>query len=232
MRAAEQANAMAVSRDGGCAGCCALRAWCGACGGLVRLPVRRQWRRAGAAVGAGGILCRAVGAGRAGAARSGKRAPKRRQHRPRGRLLRAALRRPAFSARAYGECDAGRNLPRRCARRARPRCSSAAKSAAPWPRTARRYADLDNAYIYRKQLVANCTCNGKDAFGLAPFDMASDPTLRPGDIVSTKDGLMAFTGKAGSVAQFTPVDKASIATASNSVTAHRRAVAPRRARRR
>jgi hypothetical protein len=49
-----------------------------------------------------------------------------------------------------------------------------------------RYADLDNAFIYRKQLVANCTCNGKDAFGLAPFDLSSDPTLRPGDIVSTK----------------------------------------------
>jgi hypothetical protein len=83
-----------------------------------------------------------------------------------------------------------------------------------------RYADLDNAYIYRKQMVANCTCNGKDAFGLAPFDMANDPTLRPGDIVSTKQGLMAFTGKAGSVAQYTPVDKASIVTALNSVTAH------------
>ena len=83
-----------------------------------------------------------------------------------------------------------------------------------------RYADLDNAFIYRKEMVANCTCNGKDAFGLAPFDMASDPTLRPGDIVSTKQGLMAFTGKAGSVAQYTPVDKASIVTASNSFTAH------------
>ena len=83
-----------------------------------------------------------------------------------------------------------------------------------------RYADLDNAFIYRKQMVANCTCNGKDAFGLAPFDMASDPTLRPGDIVATKTGLMAFTGKAGSVAQFTPVDKGSVVTALNSVTSH------------
>ena len=55
-----------------------------------------------------------------------------------------------------------------------------------------RYADLDTAFIYRKQLVANCTCNGRDAFGLAPFDLSSDPTLRPGDIVATKarpDGL-------------------------------------------
>ena len=76
-----------------------------------------------------------------------------------------------------------------------------------------RYADLDYAYIYRKQLVANCTCNGKDATGLAPFDMANDPTLRPGDIVSTKQGLMAFSGRNGGVAQYTPVAAASVATA-------------------
>ena len=30
-----------------------------------------------------------------------------------------------------------------------------------------RYADLDNAFVYRQHLVPNCTCNGKDAFGLA-----------------------------------------------------------------
>ena len=51
-----------------------------------------------------------------------------------------------------------------------------------------RYTDLDNAFLYRKRLVANCTCNGKDAFGLAPFDLSSDPTLRPGDIVRPKTG--------------------------------------------
>ena len=42
------------------------------------------------------------------------------------------------------------------------------------------------------RLVAKCTCNGKDAFGLTPFDMANDPTLRPGDIVVDQgraDGL-------------------------------------------
>jgi len=81
-----------------------------------------------------------------------------------------------------------------------------------------RYAGLDTAFVYRKQLVANCTCNGKDAFGLAPFDMANDPTLRPGDIVSTKHGLMAYSGRNGSTAQFTPVDAASVAPELNSVT--------------
>ena len=90
-----------------------------------------------------------------------------------------------------------------------------------------RYADLDTAFIYRQQLVANCTCNGRNTRGLAPFDLSSDPTLRPGDIVSTKNGLMAYTGKPGQADAFTPVDPASIATELNSVTSHV-AAAPRR----
>jgi Protein of unknown function (DUF2865) len=73
-----------------------------------------------------------------------------------------------------------------------------------------RYADLDNAFIYRKQLVANCTCNGRDALGLAPYDMTSDPTLRPGDIVATKDGFQAYSGRNGASAAFTPIDTANI----------------------
>jgi hypothetical protein len=79
-------------------------------------------------------------------------------------------------------------------------------------RDGQRYTDLDNAYLYREHLVADCTCNGKDAFGLAPVDPKNDPTLRPGDIVATKDGLMTYNGKRGSqTAEFTPVDPASIA---------------------
>ena len=69
-----------------------------------------------------------------------------------------------------------------------------------------KYAGLQTAFIYRKQLVADCTCNGKDAFGLASFDVRDDPTLRPGDIVSTKEGLLAFTGRSGSTAAFVPVN--------------------------
>ena len=81
------------------------------------------------------------------------------------------------------------------------------------------YNDLDTAYIYRKQMVANCTCNGKDALGLAPFDAANDPTLRPGDIVATKQGLMTYTGKNGGAGAYTPVDASSVANQLNSVTA-------------
>jgi Protein of unknown function (DUF2865) len=69
-----------------------------------------------------------------------------------------------------------------------------------------RYADLDTAFLYRKQLVAGSTCNGRDAFGLARIDVNSDPTLRPGDVVATKTGLVAFTGMKNKVADFTPID--------------------------
>ena len=73
-----------------------------------------------------------------------------------------------------------------------------------------RYADLDNALVYRQRLVPHCTCNGKDAFGLAKFDLTSDPTLRPGDIVSTKNGFKVYAGKRGQTDVFTPVDRAAI----------------------
>jgi hypothetical protein len=79
-----------------------------------------------------------------------------------------------------------------------------------------RYADLDTAYVYRKQLVANCTCNGKNALGLAPYDLPSDPTLRAGDIVATKTGLMAYTGNPAQA--FTPVTVSTVASQQSSVT--------------
>lgn len=67
-----------------------------------------------------------------------------------------------------------------------------------------RYADLDQAYLYRKRTVAGCTCNGRDQFGLAHIAIDSDPTLKPGDVVATSNGLLAFTGRPGG-ADFTPV---------------------------
>ena len=73
-----------------------------------------------------------------------------------------------------------------------------------------RYSDLDTAFIYRKQLVDKCTCNGRDAMGLAPLDVSNDPTLRPGDIVATKDGLVSFTGRSGPGASFAPVNPATL----------------------
>jgi hypothetical protein len=69
-----------------------------------------------------------------------------------------------------------------------------------------RYEDLDNAYLYRKRLVADSTCNGRDQFGVARLDVNNDPTLRPGDVVATKAGLMAYTGTKDKTADFTPID--------------------------
>lgn len=68
-----------------------------------------------------------------------------------------------------------------------------------------RYADLPNAYVYRKEIVSGCTCNGHDPFGLAHIDAGTDPTLRPGDVVATGNGLAAYIGGKGNGAAFTPV---------------------------
>ena len=69
-----------------------------------------------------------------------------------------------------------------------------------------RYADLSNAYRYRKQLVSGCTCDGRSAFGLAKVDVANDPTLRPGDVVATKNGLVTVDGTHNKAAGFTPIE--------------------------
>jgi len=88
-----------------------------------------------------------------------------------------------------------------------------------------RYTDLKTAFLYRKQLIANCSCNGRDAFGLTSFDVKTDPTLRPGDIVSTKDGLMTYSGRSGQAA-FTPVSPAALGPQLNSVSAPSRQQRP------
>ena len=42
----------------------------------------------------------------------------------------------------------------------------------------------------RNELVAGCTCNGKDRSGLAQVKVEDDPTLRQGDIVAGEGGLV------------------------------------------
>jgi hypothetical protein len=77
-----------------------------------------------------------------------------------------------------------------------------------------RYEDLDNAFAYRERVVENCTCNGKDAFGLVTLDVNSDPTLRPGDVVATSGGLMAYSVRSrrgDTAANFTPINSADVA---------------------
>ncbi len=73
----------------------------------------------------------------------------------------------------------------------------------------KRYSDLNTAFVYRDKTVAGCTCNGKDAYGLVTMKAAEDPTLRPGDIVATDKGMVAYrggsSGRRGS-AEFTPIE--------------------------
>jgi hypothetical protein len=69
----------------------------------------------------------------------------------------------------------------------------------------KRYAELGTAFSYRDKIVPGCTCNGRDAFGLVNTPVADDPTLRPGDIVATNDGLMAYNGGAREP-NFTPIE--------------------------
>jgi hypothetical protein len=70
------------------------------------------------------------------------------------------------------------------------------------------YADSENAFAYRKALRADCTCNGRDPAGLAPVDLTLDSSLRPGDVIATTDGLVAYSGVrlgTSQTAEFTPV---------------------------
>ena len=71
------------------------------------------------------------------------------------------------------------------------------------------YADLDSAFAYRDHVIDHCSCNGKDGLGLARVEPSSDPTLRPGDIVATDNGLATYTGGKKKSAEFTPINSSS-----------------------
>jgi hypothetical protein len=71
-----------------------------------------------------------------------------------------------------------------------------------------RYADSENAFAYRKALRDDCTCNGRDPAGLAPIDLTLDSSLRPGDVIATTSGLVAYSSVRvgnGQSAEFTPI---------------------------
>jgi Protein of unknown function (DUF2865) len=70
------------------------------------------------------------------------------------------------------------------------------------------YSELPNAFRYRTELVAGCTCNGRDQVGLAPVKIENDPTLRKGDIVASESGLLVAgrsADKRGASLNFSPV---------------------------
>lgn len=71
-----------------------------------------------------------------------------------------------------------------------------------------RYADLENAFTYRKEMVQGCSCNASDSIGLHKMDVLQDPTLKPGDIVATEEGFVTYKGSRGGTRQavdFTPL---------------------------
>jgi hypothetical protein len=52
--------------------------------------------------------------------------------------------------------------------------------------------------------VVNFLARGRDQFELAHVDVATDPKLRPGDVVAT--GMVAFTRCKNKTADFTPAE--------------------------
>src|SRR5260370_38158765 len=94
------------------------------------------------------------------------------------------------------------------------------------------YADSETAFAYRKALRADCTCNGRDPAGLAPVDLTLDTSLRPGDVIATTGGLVAYSGEragSGQSAEFTPVASYSGLTAETRARLSEITVAPGRA---
>jgi hypothetical protein len=77
--------------------------------------------------------------------------------------------------------------------------------------TGKPYSKLPNAFKYRNELVAGCTCNGKDPVGLAKVEPEKDPTLRSGDIVAGANGLVVANKSAdrrgASVVEFSPASE-------------------------
>jgi hypothetical protein len=77
--------------------------------------------------------------------------------------------------------------------------------------TRKPYSELPNAFRYRNEIVAGCTCNGKDQIGLAPVKIENDPTLRKGDLVVGAGGLMVAGRSAdrrGASLNFSPASDA------------------------
>lgn len=67
-----------------------------------------------------------------------------------------------------------------------------------------RYSAMPNAFLYRTRIVDNCTCNGRDPFGVVNVPIENDLTLEGGDLVVLETGLTVFRGGKN----FTPIERA------------------------
>jgi hypothetical protein len=75
----------------------------------------------------------------------------------------------------------------------------------------KKYMSLPNALAYRKGIVNNCSCNGRDPFGVVSINIENDPTLRTGDIVVQPAGIVVFRGTTTAphkTSDFTPIKNA------------------------
>ena len=57
-----------------------------------------------------------------------------------------------------------------------------------------RYADSENAYRLPQGAARGLHLQRPHPAGLAPVDLALDSSLRPGDVIATTDGLVAYSG--------------------------------------
>ncbi|MBK8007349.1 MAG: DUF2865 domain-containing protein [Rhizobiales bacterium] len=67
-----------------------------------------------------------------------------------------------------------------------------------------RYTASPNAFAYRTKIVDNCSCNGRDPFGVARVDLENDPTLQGGDLVVQETGFSVYRGPR----DYVPIERA------------------------
>lgn len=77
-------------------------------------------------------------------------------------------------------------------------------------RDGKAYTVLPAAFAYRNGIVDNCTCNGRDPFGVVNVDINEDLTLRGGDIVVRSKEVVVFQSNPATheSGNFTPIENA------------------------
>ena len=72
-----------------------------------------------------------------------------------------------------------------------------------------RYSAIPNAFAYRTKIVDNCSCNGRDPFGVVNVPLEEDLTLEGGDLVVRETGFNIYRG----AKSFIPLEKSGLSPA-------------------
>jgi len=72
-----------------------------------------------------------------------------------------------------------------------------------------RYKAMPNAFLYRTKIVDNCSCNGRDPFGVVTIPPENDLTLEGGDLVVRQTGFTIYRGGNN----FVPIEKSGMSPA-------------------